>query len=353
MAKRSLYIKDSQLDDYQIQVINRKSDKSFIVKGCAGSGKSVLAMWKAKQIQDAVLGSYLFIVYTKTLVQYMWDGIQEVGLDNRFITTFNKCFNWRKIDDNDYCRENWRMADADYIIVDEAQDFSEEDLGIIMQHARKALFLYGDSAQQLYSFVRGKKTLSMGDIQYKTRFPMENLVFNHRLPKKIARLAQEINAEGEGLSDRCCNEGSEKPKILRYASRDDEFDNIIKLIKNKGLEDVGILFRNNKEVESAVSYFKRNGLEVESKIGEKMDLNFSTDKPKLMTYHSAKGLQFENVFIPDCSVEGAEERNPLYVAITRTYANLYIMYTDHLSSFFDPVPKDVYDTSLVSEVINF
>lgn len=41
MAKRSFYVKDSELDDYQVKVINKKTDNSYIVKGCAGSGKSI------------------------------------------------------------------------------------------------------------------------------------------------------------------------------------------------------------------------------------------------------------------------------------------------------------------------
>ena len=71
MAKRSFYVKDSELDDYQVKVINKKTDNSYIVKGCAGSGKSILALWKAKQIQDEHKGTYLYIVFTKALMQYI------------------------------------------------------------------------------------------------------------------------------------------------------------------------------------------------------------------------------------------------------------------------------------------
>ena len=39
MAKRSFYVKDSELDDYQVKVINKKTDNSYIVKGCAGCGR--------------------------------------------------------------------------------------------------------------------------------------------------------------------------------------------------------------------------------------------------------------------------------------------------------------------------
>ena len=61
------------------------------------------------------------------------------------------------------------------------------------------------------------------------------------------------------------------------------------------MEDVGILFRHNDEVERAYEYFKNHGVNVEAKYGQFMDLDFSSDNPKMMTYHSSKGLQFEHV----------------------------------------------------------
>ena len=47
----------------------------------------------------------------------------------------------------------------------------------------------------------------------------------------------------------------------------------------------------------------------------------------MMTYHSAKGLQFETVILP-MFVEAKSQaaRKALYVAMTRTYRNLYVMY---------------------------
>lgn len=73
--------------------------------------------------------------------------------------------------------------------------------------------LYGDSAQQLYTFIKDKQTVSMEDIQYFTKFPVEQLVFNHRLPKKIARLAQYLNSESDELEERCTEEGVENQRL--------------------------------------------------------------------------------------------------------------------------------------------
>ena len=347
MPKRSFFVKDSELDDWQIRVINKRTDNSFIVKGCAGSGKSILALWKAKQIQEKGMGTYLYVVYTKALRQYMEDGIMTVGLNDKNVKNFDSCFSWTKTETG-FVRGGWKVGYFDYIIVDEAQDFSKEDIEVFRKFARKALLLYGDSAQQLYKFNPEKTPLSIEDIYNMTRFPMEQLVFNHRLPKKIARVAQYINSENDELEERCTTEGMDKPKILRFPTKDAELDAIASIIKNKSLEDVGILFRLNEEVEYAYRYLSNKGLTVEAKYGRQMDLDFTSDNPKLMTYHSSKGLQFENVFIPDCEAEKEEERNPLYVAITRTYESLYIMHTGNLSSFFDPIPRSLYDTSLQS-----
>ncbi|MCQ2198107.1 MAG: ATP-binding domain-containing protein [Paludibacteraceae bacterium] len=335
MAKRSFYIKDSELDDCQVKVINKKTDRSYIVKGCAGSGKSILALWKAKQIQDEQKGTYLYIVFTKALMQYMADGISQIGISKR-----NVDYHW-----------HWQKAgcpSADYIIVDEAQDFSKDDIELFRSKARKALLLYGDSAQQLYSFIKDKQTVSMEEIQYFTKFPEEQLVFNHRLPKKIARLAQYLNSESDELEERCTEEGTEKPKIIEYDCVYDQYDAIIDLIQNKNMEDVGILFRHNDEVEEAYEYFKEHGIDVEAKYGQFMDLDFSSDNPKMMTYHSSKGLQFEHVFIPECTVEDDDDMNPLYVAVTRSYRSLYIMHSGNLSSFFDDVDDSLYDDSLTN-----
>lgn len=347
MAKRSFYVKDSELDDYQVKVINKKTDNSYIVKGCAGSGKSILALWKAKQIQEGGKGSYLYVVYTKALRQYMSDGIKQIGLRESNVVNFDACFQWGRNNYGELQRGVWKKGSYDYVIVDEAQDFSRDDIELLKSKARKALLVYGDTAQQLYKFLKDKQTVSMEDIQYFTKFPVEQLVFNHRLPKKIARVAQYLNSESDELEERCTEEGTERPKILEYNTKQEQFAAIANLIKNKGMEDVGILFRNNKEVDEAYDYFTNKGIEVEAKsYRHKDELDFTSDNPKLMTYHSSKGLQFENVFIPECTAEGADDRNPLYVAITRTYRSLYIMHSGNLSCFFDDVPTDLYDDSL-------
>ena len=343
MPKKSFYIKESELDGSQEVVINRKTDSNLVVEGCAGSGKSVLALWKTKQIQNENKGTYWFIVFTKALRQYMLDGIRSIGIDeNRVIT-----------------EGQWKhrgCPEADYIIVDEVQDFSLADIDLFTSKARKALLLYGDSAQQLYEFLTTRNPASLREIIYHTQFDTEKLVFNHRLPKKIARIAEYICQKPDQLERRCINEGIHKPKILHYKTFDEQLNSIARLIANNNMEEVGILFYTNAAVKYAYDYFRDNhDIQVEAKYDDKsndnyqanvMNLDFTSDNPKLLTYHSAKGLQFENVFLPECTANDEVHRNALYVAMTRAYDGLYIMHAGNLSPFFKGLPAALFDTSL-------
>ena len=49
--KKDWMIKESELDDDQITVLMGTLKKSCIVAGCAGSGKSILALIKAQRIK--------------------------------------------------------------------------------------------------------------------------------------------------------------------------------------------------------------------------------------------------------------------------------------------------------------
>ena len=348
MSKRSFYIRESELDSFQLLVLQRKIDKPTLVKGSAGSGKSIIALHRVKQIQEGDIGSFYFILFTKTLKQYMKDGIHILGLNNDKVVYHSE---WKT---------RLNTPSADYIIVDEIQDFSEQDIQLFQSKANKALIMFGDSAQQLYAFRQDNPPISVEHIAYLTTIPTNDLVFNYRLPKKIARLAEFIS-DSDDLEERCQNEGVEYPKILQFNNLHEQFDKIIEIINSRQLEDVGVLFAYNHQVEYAYKYFNSKNLNVEAKYNDSMDLDFNNNLPKLTTYHSSKGLQFEAVFIPNCedahiihpfpkphtmAKEIESKKRALYVAITRTYQSLFIMHSGHLSNFFANVPNNIYQTSL-------
>ena len=64
------------------------------------------------------------------------------------------------------------------------------------------------------------------------------------------------------------------------------------------------------------------------------------DFVQLMTIHAAKGLEFDNVFVPFANEAITCKRNAFYVACTRSSRNLYISYTGKRTSFLKDVSKE-------------
>ena len=342
MPKKDWMVKESDLDDDQLHVFNAILDKSCIVTGCAGSGKSVLALIKAQRIQRERGNDYQIIVYTKSLCGYMNSGREVLGLTNNFM------YHWEW--------QNRRgMPSADYTIVDEIQDFTRDEIEEFIKATRKHFFFFGDSAQSIYKDF--KKTVPVEDIlfefpQYRPSTKTFDLYRNYRLPISVAKLAQNV---GENLPPLVLSVYQSKerqlPFLLKYQNEQQQIEAIVKIVKDRSFTDVGIFMPDNTSVERLHDMFKKNNVDVEvryNKDGESVDtLKFNTTLPKIMTYHSAKGLQFETVFIPMLP-SIIQNRSALYVAMTRTYHYLYLMYSGSMPNLFlNASPKDYLTTTEV------
>jgi superfamily I DNA/RNA helicase len=85
-----------------------------------------------------------------------------------------------------------------------------------------------------------------------------------------------------------------------------------------------------------------------------MEIDFKSTSPKIITWHCAKGLQFNDVFIPYCGLGEyhqykqwgidpmKEKESALYVATTRPIANLYLIYSNNLAPLLPSPTSSVY-----------
>lgn len=349
-------IKESQLDDDQIAVLTATLDKSCIVTGCAGSGKSVLALIKAQRIQKERGNNYKIIVFTKALCQYMNSGRQELGLRNQFL------YHW-------HWKNRLDCSSADYLIVDEIQDFEEEEIQEFIDATGKHFFFFGDTAQSIYDGL--KSTMNVEDIndlmprggKAKT-FPLYR---NYRLPIKVAKLAQHVGVDLPPFNPATYKSPENaKPYFIRYSSLDEQLKAIARIIRDRGLTDVAVLVPHNEMVRDIWQKLCNLGLDCEVRYNDKENwrnsqdtLNFSTTNPKVMTYHSAKGLQFETVFLPaledfeDDGYNDNSHRKSLYVAMTRTYRLLFMTYSGGLEDPLSDVVryhKDLFEASETEDI---
>lgn len=347
VAVEDFYIDYGKLDPLQRKYVDRQVNRSMVVCGSAGTGKSLIALHKAKQVAN--LGSYAIVVYTKTLRRYFEDGLKALGLRNVY-----HYYHWKKACEND------QFQHVKYLIVDECQDFTSEEIDTL-RHSADICFFFGDSAQSIMTF-RGpvqsvqQTALDMGEIM----LPLQN---NYRLTKENGRLAETILPR-EDIVENCQRSGI-KPQLIKASTFDDQLDAIIRLIKNKSLTSVGILMpyntkekasrshlRNEKlSVEYVKDYFSVKGVAFEYKYDDlqetEMDLNFHSTTPKIMTWWCAKGLQFKDVFLLNCNClcapdEFEEKRKALFVAATRPSERLYLAYSGSLCSYFPNENSDIY-----------
>lgn len=338
---KSFNVDKESMDDEQLDLIGDTIDKSMIVAGCAGSGKSVIAMYKAQQILD-LKGDVILIAFTKSLNRYMQQG-KENNLEGRFY------YHWQWV--------NQGMPQADYIIVDEIQDFEKEEIIQFINASRKCFFFFGDTAQSIYR-AYGKHTMTIDQISSMTGITVSRLYNNYRLPKPVAKITQgylglsedkdQVREYSESLY---LSKESALPIFIECESKQKQIERIISLINTNKYRNVGILVPENDLVLEIMNAFTAAQFACEFKYNlgyndskNKDTLNFKTESPKLMTYHSAKGLQFETVILPFYQgANNSDERKALYVAMTRTYRNLYVLYNDDLKEPLRSVPERLFE----------
>lgn len=350
MAKEKWLINLNEMDEFQRQILDLSIADSYLIKGCAGSGKTILALRRAHNVKIQSIAekkpvSFTLLVYTKALRSFIKSGVIELDLDLNQVVH----------------HAVWDESAVDYIVVDEVQDFDQEKIDTIKNAALKSMMLYGDSQQQIYD-----KRMSTQEIVDYLSIPQRELLRNYRLPKSIASFASHVVNDTE-LVNKCVKPGNEKPKIIQFASWQLELDFIMKEIQTRNLTDCAILLPYNtknkamkvvprnvyRNVEAVKEYFDSKGFDHEYKMRDddhdNWDLDFDSELPKVMTCHSAKGLQFEAVFIPFCDYPYHDRwfinyfQKPFYVGLTRSYRHLYITHTTGITPFLNGIPRKLYD----------
>lgn len=320
--------------DQQI-IINMSADRTTIVQGVAGSGKSLTLLKKAKQV-STFTSSYAIIVYTKSLKQYFVEELQEVGQNGGHV----------------YYLKEWERSiikpNFTYMFIDECQDFNAQEINDFMAHGKYCWF-FGDTNQSIMNFPL-HPVQSIQATANQLGIHPQDLCINHRLTIENAKVGEHIRP-GTRLSFACIKHGP-KPRLIN-ANAISQLDKIIEYVNN-GLTDVGILVYYNKQVEFIKDYFMSKGIPVQWKTDDEMKMDFKSTSPKIMTWHCAKGLQFNDVFIPCCGLgeylyyfHGPKEpmtdkESALYVAVTRPLENLYLLYCSNLSPNLPAANSPIY-----------
>lgn len=320
-------------DKFQQVIINMSAERTAIVKGVAGSGKSLTLLKKAKQVSTKTQ-SYAIVVYTKSLKQFFIEELAEIGQSQGHVFYFKE---WQKSSKQHYT----------YMFVDECQDFNAAEIKDFRNHGTYCWF-FGDSSQSIMEFPNHNVQTVEATAAQLGIHP-QDLSINHRLTIENAKIGENI-CPNTRLSFACIKHGP-KPRLIKV---NNQLDKIINTINNSGSTDVGILAYYNKQVEHIRDYFESRGIPVQWKTKDEMEIDFKSTSPKILTWHCAKGLQFNDVYIPCCGaneytsmtqgpfdpVTSNEKKSAFYVATTRPLENLFLLYSNNLSPML-PAPTSV------------
>lgn len=246
-----------------------------------------------------------------------------------------------------------------HIIIDEGQDFSPMMIRSLVESVADggSFTFFGDVAQQIYG-----SRLSWRDSGINTdkiwRFDI-----NYRNPGTITAFAKDIIKSEYWKQDEDMVDSSmqiaegPKPILVRFSSRSQEISWVVERAISFGeTTSVVIICRNRADIHLFMHGLKNKGCNA---------IEINKDTPGyaynktvyLSTFHSAKGLEFDNVIVPflsedklpdpetvaNATVEEAyaNEIKLIYVAVTRSKFGLYMSYSGILTPLF-PKNSDNY-----------
>ncbi len=349
-------IPEDKLDKEQKEYLKFISTDSgnFWIKGLPGTGKSVLLAYALKQIKERKPNaSVVVVVFTRSLVQMYTEAFAEMGIYVRVVTIFQ------------FMKS---LSHNDYVLCDEVQDLVPSVLTAMKERADHVI-VAGDENQSIYESDPRFHEATVSPSQIRTYLSVQprnvkTLTVIHRLPVSVIKavdcLMPEMNivagtqhqASSSAIIRLCDAYGpSEEVKyVMREAKKavgDGQsavillpLQNDILRFANSALAAEGKsewpqkLNRYGKlDFADMNSYLSQHGIKLKYVGNGVGDFESSVGKIVIMTYHSAKGLDFQNVFIPFMNsqlfiVPDEKRSKTLFmVAMTRCRNNLYITYS--------------------------
>ena len=359
------------MDLQQEQAARTLGEGHRVIHGAAGSGKTMILVFRAQQLAAAARADQpiLVLCFNRALSQRIESQLRARGVDERVVVrTFHSwCQDMVRAYQLDVSREFSgdtyyealtqavsRAMDAGLVpggqytalLIDEAHDFEDAWLQMAAQlvtPVTNALLVLYDDAQSIYQKKRRKFNFASVGIQAVGRTHI--LKLNYRNTAEVLALAMHC-AQGL-LADRAetddvmqsvlpASAGRRGPvPVLLLARHAREEAELIAervaaaLAAGRAPDEVAVLFRTRERMAVCAAMLRRQGVAVQS-LGESKSLDWRHASVKLVTLHSAKGLEFALVVLagldamPRADETLDEALRLVYVGMTRATEELVL-----------------------------
>lgn len=227
----------------------------------------------------------------------------------------------------------------EYIIVDEFQDCNENQIELLkLLIGRDDNFLFvGDPDQMIYGWRGARMAYSVNLKKHFSGVVVKNLTVNYRSCNAIIKTANLLIANNcERLPKIVVSykQGKGLVEYQHYGAEGVQLAAMSRILKAVTGNSAILCYTNNL-VNSVAKFLEAEGIDVRV-IGENSKPKIGKDDVCVMTCHSSKGLEFDNVLFPYlieyfCG-NGEANRRLFYVAITRARKNLYLFSIDRFQT---------------------
>lgn len=326
----------------QLDIINLPTNRDWVIQGGPGTGKTVMAIFRAQQVSK--YKKTIILVYNRPLKLFLEKAVQgtkcEVKTYHEWLAdVYNDCFGSKSFPhisryDPDYAQIEQDLRNVsvrfDHTIIDEAQDCPIE-LVRTVKRLSKNITCFVDPNQEILK----NKTNSTQLIKTICVEAPYALTRNFRNTKQV-RDGSAVFCQ-DGVPARAFIPGN-KPTLVKCSDYDDQNNYICEFCMNNRESTIGIIVdpgingRNLWRTYEELSDRLNSVMPVQMyKTMVNADFDFSKTGVQIFSYGTMKGLEFDHVIIPriDCVYRSEDEKknfNQLYVATSRPRKDLKIIY---------------------------
>lgn len=365
------------MDIQQEQLARSMGDGHRVVHGVAGSGKTLILVYRCLHLVKSVSKPILVLCFNVALGAKLRQMLHEKGIAGDLVQVRHfhgwcsdllrqhrierPCTN--QFQGREYIKElvqrvihavdGGLIPAGQYgaVMIDEGHDFQPEWLKLTVQMvdpATNALLLLYDDAQNLYG-EQNRKAFSFKSVGIQAQGRTTILKLNYRNTAEVLAVAYEFAREvmtltGEDEEDAPV---SVKPQsagrhgampvltlLPSFSAEVEYLSNQVKQLQQEGKNwnEIGIIYRDKWMGEKICNRLQQSNIPVEWVNRDSNSRFFDSTAPsvKLVTMHSSKGLEFPVVFIlglgylPNQRHTPEEEARLVYVAMTRAVDQLFM-----------------------------
>jgi len=303
------------LSKEQDAILNLPLKGNYLIAGPPGSGKTVMAVYRAMTYTRAKKDTQL-VVYNNTLDQYLDQTKNQTKLDSR-TSTFHKwfwswhyinfgrkppqieryVFDWHQILENMLRKKKFNQIDC--LIIDEGQDFPPIFYVVATTMARNVT-VFADENQRIIEDQNStlqeiRNNLNVDKIYKLTR--------NYRNTGQIAKLCNQFFSDLTTGIPKLPNRKGTKPKVYLNCDLQCQAKRIATYANNNRHHSIGVFLKHTKQQFAFMHRIKELTdvpINMYLSTGKNYkDLDFGLRGIKILNYQSTKGLEFNAVFLPE------------------------------------------------------